>query len=185
MFKAKLIVRAFTECVFACMHISISVFAPEVTAKRPFCPRGELLGKHLGVNKTSSDNMLMGSIHYPLSSKQAPPHRRCFRSPTSPSGSNVAANIAWLISHQAPQFLPTSGPSLILPSDCVQSFKSANLKWAEIKLYCGDECTDQSRRLIVAATSTVVGLFSQFSVFGCMLWVNKQPDEQVAGIELQ
>ncbi|KAK2917428.1 hypothetical protein Q8A73_004174 [Channa argus] len=49
----------------------------------PVSPWGELLGKHLGVNKTTGDNMLMGRFIIPQ--KQAPPRRRHLRSPTSPS----------------------------------------------------------------------------------------------------
>ncbi|KAI9531997.1 hypothetical protein NQZ68_036359 [Dissostichus eleginoides] len=57
-------------------------FDYRVTVKRPVSPWGELLGKHLGVNKTTSDNMLMGRFIIPPPTSSA--------SPETPQISNIS-----------------------------------------------------------------------------------------------
>lgn len=52
------------------------------------------------------------------------------------------------------------------------------------------DASDQWRRLIVASKAgQLLDLFFSFTVFAykfqLQVWVNKQPNEQVAGIELQ
>lgn len=136
------------------MHISISVFTPEVTVKRPFSPWGEQLGKHLGVNKTTSDNMLMVSIHYyPPSTSSAllkTPQIsnnfiRVHNGVAPPPLPYQLINISSAAACFPPRNRPVNDVSLFTCQSSEIAKRWCSSKRCKIKLCCSDRCLMSQR----------------------------------------